>query len=192
MLSVGQGWGVCVAYALEIAAASRVLTHGLLAKLAALGIAQLVCLFISSTAAAQEPAAHPPKATWLGLTAGLPVPVGGVLGLQLHQRFGDVEFAEAGISTSLLLSGAYLTWGHHVSDSTYTLLGVDASYMAWSLVGEEPFGPSLWRPDRPAGRYFPGLHAGYGTEWWTESTRWSLAICVGLPWLGGLRLGVAL
>lgn len=164
---------------------------------ATLGLTSLLFLASPTLAEADEAVPRQPKATWLGLTTGLPVPVGGIVGVQLHQRFGAIEFAEVGLATSLFLTGAYLTWGHHLSDDTYTLLGVDASFLRWTGEGTDVINPdftpglSLLRTDRTPSQYIPGVHVGYGTEWWDDSKRLSLAVCVGLPWLGGLRLGVS-
>lgn len=125
------------------------------------------------------PAVAEPRQTWIGLTAGLPVPVGGILGLQVHRRLGAADFAEVGLSSAAVLTGAYLTWGHRVSDNGYTLLGVDAELFAFA--GNDVRSASL-----------AGVHGGYGWEWFLGPTRTTLAVCVGFPWLGGLRLGVAL
>lgn len=137
-------------------------------------------LVAASPGLAQEPAAkEEPRRTWVGLTAGLPVPVGGALGLQVHRLIGTKDFADIGISSAAILSGVYVTWGHKVGDNGYTLLGADVDVFVF--LGNSIREASL-----------AGIHGGYGWEWFLGPTRTTVAVCAGFPWLGGLRLGVAL
>ena len=143
----------------------------------------LMCLVVARPASAEGPeqASTPlaPAQMWIGVTAGLPVPIGGILGLQVHRRLSATDFAEVGISSAAILTGTYVTWGHRVSDNGYTLLGVDTELLLFA--GDDVRKASL-----------AGIHGGYGWEWFLGPTRTTLALCAGFPWLGGLRLGVAL
>lgn len=137
-------------------------------------------LLAATPVVAQDSTTAPePRRTWVGLTAGLPVPVGGIVGVQVHRLIGTGDFVDVGVSSAVVLSGVYVTWGHKVSDNGYTLLGADVDLFVF--LGESIREASL-----------AGVHGGYGWEWFLGPTRTTLAICAGFPWLGGLRLGVAL
>lgn len=115
-------------------------------------------------------------ATYLGLTLGLPLPVGGVFGLAVNRRLDARNFADLGVGTAAVLSGIYVSWGHLMTPGSFFLLGLDANLFAG-------FGDLLT---------LPGVHAGYGWEWIDANSRYALAIACGYPWLGGLRLTVGL
>jgi len=144
---------------------------------AAAGVIVLCCALLSTQrASAQEPTL---EKNYFSVGTGLPVPVGGLLRLEVLHRFDDRNFAKLGMGTSAIISGVYLSYGRRFSadpDSAwYAYGGLENNIIA--AMGDAVF--------------LPGVHAGIGKEWLT-SGGWRLALgaAVGLPWLGGITLEI--
>jgi hypothetical protein len=111
---------------------------------------------------------------------GLPIPVGGLVKLELLHRLDDRDFVKLGMGTAAILNGVYLSYGRRFSDdpksAMYAFVGMDNNIILIPIDGAE---------------LLPGIHAGVGKEWLT-SGGWRLAFggAVGIPWLLGLNFEV--
>ncbi len=120
----------------------------------------------------------PRKNTWVGASIGVPLPVGGLLGVHLQRRLDARNFAEVGMSTIGLLSGVHVTWGYLFEPGTYLLAGADVDALI------SPFSGKL--------SLLPGVHSGLGWEWFPGPTRLSAELRFGFPWIGGFLFGASL
>lgn len=118
------------------------------------------------------------KPWYLSFTTGLPMPVGGLLGLEFQRRFDPRHFARVAVGTGFIVSGASVSYGLVHESGSYSLFGLDAVVIP-PFYGGNPL-------------YLPGAHIGYGWEWFSERMRYALELNVGFPWLGGLRFAVGL
>lgn len=115
----------------------------------------------------------PTKRTYVGLTLGLPLPIGGIGGIAVNRRIDANNFADIGVSSIGILHSAYVSWGNVTTPGRYTLFGFDANV--------------VYTPGSSGAFSFPGIHFGGGWEWFVGEGRLAVAIVGGFPWLFGGR-----
>lgn len=118
----------------------------------------------------------PDRATWVSLGFGLPVPVGGIVSIDVHHRLDPKTFVQFGGGSALILQSAYLSYGRVTDLGGYAIAGLDASVLTDIFSGEST--------------YLPGAHIGYGWQWFPGGTRIAVVLTGGFPSLGGVRVTV--